>query len=57
MCYRIPMVVPLPSGTLLAFVEARQWIGDGCYPHGSTINDTTADLVWNTSIVMRSSTE
>eukprot|EP01048_Picozoa_sp_COSAG05_P020538 COSAG05_NODE_3512_length_2017_cov_10.604275_1_plen_306_part_10 len=61
MCFRVPMVVALPWGVLLAFSEARQWIGDGCYPYGSTMNDTCRGTprglgcTWNTSIVMKTS--
>jgi hypothetical protein len=31
-CYRIPSLVALPDGRLLAWIEARNYIGDGCVP-------------------------
>jgi hypothetical protein len=31
-CYRIPSLVALPDGRLLAFVAARHYVGDGCQP-------------------------
>lgn len=34
-CHRIPSVVLVGDGELLAFSEARLWSGDGCYPHRS----------------------
>ena len=33
-CWRVPAVVLAPSsGRLFAFAEARNYSGDGCYPH------------------------
>ena len=32
LCYRIPSLVQLRDGRLLAFIEARNYYGDGCVP-------------------------
>lgn len=34
-CHRIPSVLLVSDGELLAFAEARLWTGDGCYAHGN----------------------
>ena len=31
-CYRIPSLVALADGRLLAFAAARHYVGDGCVP-------------------------
>ena len=31
-CYRLPALLSLGNGTLLAFASARNWTGDGCHP-------------------------
>ena len=32
-CYRAPSLVALQDGRLLAWIEARNYVGDGCVPH------------------------
>ena len=31
-CFRIPKLLRTTENTILAFAEARRWIGDGCFP-------------------------
>ena len=31
-CYRLPAMIAATNGTVLAFVSARNWTGDGCHP-------------------------
>ena len=51
-CFRIPALLYDQDGSLLAFAEARSWLGDNCWPaKGATMRRDNA-----TSIVLRRST-
>lgn len=51
-CHRIPVLLNLPDGSLLAMVEARSWLGDNCYPSnvsGTLTLDNTTRIVTRVS--------
>ena len=38
-CYRLPVLLPVPNDTLIAFASARNWTGDGCHPKRPVVNN------------------
>jgi hypothetical protein len=42
-CVRVPSLLAIPGGPLLAFAECRLFTGDGCEPHSHTFIISTID--------------
>jgi hypothetical protein len=53
-CVRVPSLVAIPGGPLLAFAECRSFKGDGCMPHGFA--NASGKTVKDRVICMRTST-
>ncbi len=57
-CVRVPSLLAIPGGPLLAFAECRSFTGDGCEPQdGGMANHTLSNDVKDRVVCMRSSSD